>query len=141
MSKFISKDDRDTITKLNAILGTDHRVKPYDLNNPDDFYEMVTMITAEFVDIEKYSNQLSEIEEKLDESLEYYHPDRWFKINSGEDEESDTLDQGLFSLRDTILIFDELVVKLRDRCIPLWRTILLDNPVQAQERIFGERLE
>ena len=75
------KENINTIKTLNQILGTEHRTKPFSLNNTNDMKEMLLLISGKYADLIIYASDLDRITEHLDESIEIYHPVDWFNKN------------------------------------------------------------
>lgn len=90
MGRYYTKEDRETIEKLNSILGMKHRSKPYDFNKMDELADAFMMIIAEYIDYQNYHMTVENVIEAFDESLEYYDPVTWMSLHS-EDIKGDKL--------------------------------------------------
>jgi|SRR5690554_6679814 len=131
--------DRENIKKLNEIMGTNYRTKPYNIKNSDDLIEMTEMITAEYVDIAHYWSVLVNIDENFDKSLEVFNPAAWVNIGLKGTTYNDIIDEAISSLRNTSNLFSDIMDENEKRCIEIWKFIL-KNPVEKVHNYFFKKL-
>lgn len=136
--KFIKKEDRENIDKLNMLMGTNHRSKPYDLKKDEDLIEATAMATAEYVDLEHYFGILSNLSEAFDESMEFFYPDEWINIGLKGTMEDEDLSSAVESLSVTEDLFHILVDRAETKCIKLWKLVLLESSDDVIRHFFGE---
>ena len=132
---FMNSEDRENVEKLNDLLGTNHRTKPYDIKNDDDLIEMTKMITAEYVDMSHYWSELANLEENFDESLEIFNPAGWVNIGLKGSTNDDIIDDAISSLKHTTNLFGNIMDKSEEKCINVWRFIL-KNPIKKVHKCF-----
>lgn len=135
---FIKKEDRENIEKLNEALGTRHRVKPYDFNNSNDIIAATIMATAEYADMSNYWSQLYNIDEAFDESLEYYRPAGWINLGLKGTTEDEDIDDAIASLNETLNSFEAIMKKAEQKCIEMWKIVLLKPKDEVLKYFFGE---
>jgi hypothetical protein len=120
---FNKREDRENIEKLNRLVQTAHRSKPYDLKKAEDIIEATKMATAEFIDITEYWGRLVEVDEAFDESLEYYEPAAWIKIGLKGDTENEEIEAARISLESAISSFRILMDRAEEKCITMWKVV------------------
>ncbi|MFW6030076.1 MAG: hypothetical protein ACOCRO_07455 [Halanaerobiales bacterium] len=136
--KFLSKEDRENIKRINQCLGMKHRLKPYDFNKKEDLIEACSFITAEYIDFAHYWRTLANVNESFDESLEYFYPAAWAKIGLEGSTNDNDLDEAMVCLRDTTEILGKLMDKAEDRCKNIWTYILFNDSEEVIEYFFKE---
>lgn len=134
----ISKDDKMKIDAFNAVLRTNYRNIPYDFTKPTDIIEATIMITAEFIDMSYYCTQLSDISERLDESLEVFYPAKWMAISLGEDLKDNEMEEALENIRCTENSFYKLMERAEKKCSDIWRIVFIDFNREVRRHFFGE---
>lgn len=134
----LSKKDKENIAELNAIMGTRYRETEFDLENSKDLIEAIENTTAEYMDYMHYWGELSGIMENFDQSLEVFHPGKWFNMTKGGTTESTLIDETIASLYDASDNMYELANKAEERCKELWKFMLLGNNKEAQTHFVGD---
>lgn len=134
----LSKKDKENIAELNAILGTRYRENEFDLENSKDLIEAIENITAEYMDYMHYSAELEYILENFDQSLEVFHPEKWFNMTKEKTTEDTLLDETLSSLYDASDNMDELAYQAEEECMELWKFLLLGDNKEAQKYFLGD---
>lgn len=134
----LSKKDRETIAELNAISGTRYRETEFDLENSKDLIEAIENITAEYMDYIHYWGMLSNIMEDFDQSLEVFHPEKWFNMAKGKTTENKIVDQTIASLYDASDNMYELANQAEERCKEIWKFMLLGNNKEVQKHFVGD---
>ena len=134
----LSKKDKENIAELNAIMGTRYRETEFDLENSKDLIEAIENVTAEYMDYIHYWGELSNIMENFDQSLEVFHPEKWFNMAKGGTTESTLIDETISSLYDTSDNMYELANKAEERCKELWKFMLLGNNKEVQIHFVGD---
>lgn len=138
MAKYYSKKERETIERLNNLLGMSHRSKPYDFNNIDDLREAFTMTVAKYIDYLKYSMTILDIEENFDESLEYFDPVTWTSLHDN-NVEGDELAQNVSSyLRKTGNYLNDLSNRSEEKCKELL-VLVLDMTAEIRVTVLGKK--
>ena len=124
MAKYYSKNERETIERLNDLLGMNHRSKPYDFTNIDDLRETFTKTVAEYIDYNKYSMTILDVDEKFDESLEYFDPVTWTSLHDS-NVEGDELAQNVSSyLRKSGNYLRDISKRSEEKCKEILKIIL-----------------
>lgn len=134
----LSKKDTEDIAELNAIMGTRYRETGYDLENTDDLIEALENVTSEYMDYMNYLGKLSEIIENFDQTLEVFHPEKWFKTVKQGSTGSQLIDETIESLAIASDNMYELGDEAEERCKELWKFLLLGNDKKAQEYFVGD---
>jgi hypothetical protein len=130
----LDKETRDAVETLNKNLGTKHRVKPYDLNNPDDLKQALELAVAAYRDYCHYAQVLGGIGEDFDESLENYDVETWLELKPGQ---ADALSEDCArSIETAWKLFDELKDRAREHFAFILKTVLLSEP--ASLKTFGK---
>ena len=128
----LSKKDKECIAELNAIMGTRYRETEFDLENSKDLIEAIENTTAEYMDYIHYWGELSNIMGNFDQSLEVFHPEKWFNMAKGGTTESTLIDETISSLNDASDNMYELADRAEEGCKELWKFMLLGNNKEAQ---------
>lgn len=134
----LSKKEKERIAELNAISGTRYRETEFDLENSKDLIEAVENTTAEYMDYINYWGKLNNIMENFDQSLEVFHPEKWFNMATGGTTESIIIDETISSLYDASDNMYELAIKAEERCKKIWEFMLLGNNKEAQTYFVGD---
>lgn len=134
----LSKKDKESIAELNAIMGTRYRESEYNLENTDDLIEAIENVTAEYMDYMHYWAALNNIMENFDQSLEVFHPEKWFNMTKEGNTGSNLIDETISSLDDASDNMYELADNAEERCRELWKFLLLGKVKEAQEFFVGD---
>lgn len=134
----LSKKDKESIAELNAISGTRYRETEFDLENSKDLIEAIENTTAEYMDYIHYWGELSNIMENFDQSLEVFHPEKWFNMTKERTTNSRVIDETISSLYDASDNMYELANKAEERCKEIWKFMLLGNNKEAQTYFVGD---
>lgn len=134
----LSKKDKESIAELNAISGTRYRETEFDLENSKDLIEAIENTTAEYMDYIHYWGELSNIMENFDQSLEVFHPEKWFNMAKGNTTENKVIDETISSLYDASDNMRELADKAEEKCKEIWKFMLLGNNKEAQTYFVGD---
>lgn len=138
MTKYYSKDERETIERLNGLLGMSHRSKPYDFTNIDDLREAFAMTVAEHIDYLKYSMTILDVEENFDESLEYFDPVTWTSLHDSNVEGDELALNVLFYLREAGNYLSDISDRSEEKCKELLEMILSMSP-EIREAVLGKK--
>ena len=134
----LSKKDKENIAELNALLGTKYRENELDLENSNDLIEAIENSTAEYMDYINYWGELSDIIGNFDQSLEVFHPEKWFNMVKEKTTESKLIDETISSLYDASDNMSELADISEERCKKIWKFMLLGNNKIVQEYFIGD---
>lgn len=128
----LSKKDKESIAELNAIMGTRYRETEFNLENSKDLIEAIENTTAEYMDYMHYWIELNDIMENFDQSLEVFHPEKWFNRAIGKAVERSLIDETISSLYDASNNMYELTNQAEEKTKKIWRFMLLGNNKEAQ---------
>lgn len=134
----LSKKDKENIAELNAIMGTSYRETEFDLENGKDLIEAIENITAEYMDYMHYWGKLSTIMEDFDQSLEVFHPEKWFNMTKERTTNNKLIDETISSLYNVSNNMYELANETERRCKEIWKFMLLGNNQEAQKYFIGD---
>jgi hypothetical protein len=138
---FISKQQKETIELLNNTLGTKYRSKSFDFNNPEDIIEAATYVTAEYCDMNHYWASLEEIAGEFDQSIEVFNPSAWMSMSLRGSTNDKDIDTALKRLTATANAFRKLMDKSEEKCVYMWKVVLINAPVSVREHFFGEDIQ
>lgn len=139
MDLFLKTEDRKLVEALNLAMGTRYRTEPYDLNDPDDFAEALTMVTAEYIDFLYYWGELDDVIEYFDGSIEAFYPAEWQKLALEEGPRKD-IGRAFRSLRAAQSAVYKLVEKAEAQCRNMWLLAFTCAPDEVLEKVCGEAL-
>ena len=134
----LSKKDKENIAELNAIMGTRYRESEYDLENTKDLIEVVENTTAEYMDYMNYWGGINNVMENFDQSLEVFHPEKWFNMTKTGTTENELVDEIVSGLRYVSSKMYNLAGNVEERCKDLWKFLLLGNNKEAQKHFVGD---
>lgn len=100
--------------------------------------QAVLMATAEYADMSTYWSQLYNLNEAFDESLEYYRPAGWLNLGLKGTTEDEDIDDAILSLNETVDYFKILMNKSEQKCIEMWKIVLLQPKDDVIKYFFGE---
>lgn len=141
MMNFISKDQKEKVQLLNAILGTKYRDKPFDFADDADFIEAVKVTTAEYVDLAEYWSTVEQISEQYDESIEVYTPALYTNLALTGETENSEIDEVIESLRSSADALFILKDKAESKCQKIWAMLLTENREKVNTYFFGEEIK
>ncbi len=130
------KRDKENIAELNAIMGTRYRESEYDLENSKDLIEVIENATAEYRDYINYWGRISNIMENFDQSIEVFHPEKWFNMTRTGTTENDLVDKTILSLYETTDNMWELARSAEEKCKELWEFLLMNYNKETQKYFF-----
>ena len=119
-------------------MGTRYRENGYNLENSKDLIEAIKNVTAEYMDYINYSGELSAIMENFDQSIEVFHPEKWFHMTTTGIIEDDLVANTLSGLYETADNMSELADEAEERCRELWEFLLLGDNKEAQTYFLGD---
>jgi len=131
----LSRKDKENIAELNALMGTRYRESEYDLENSKDLIEAIENTTAEFMD---YWGEISTIIENFDQSIEVFHPEKWFNMSKTGKTENGLVDETISNLYDVLDNMYDLANNAEERCKDLWKFLLLGDSKEAQTFFVGD---
>lgn len=134
----LSKKDQDNIAELNAIMGTRYRESEYDLEKSKDLIDAIENATAEYMDYINYWSRLNSVMENFDQSLEVFHPEKWFNMSKTGTTENELVDETVSNLYDVIDNMFELASDAEERCKDLWEFLLLGDNKEVQKYFVGD---
>lgn len=134
----LSKREKNEIAHLNAILQTGYREGGYDLENSEDLIEAVINVTAEFMDYKDQWGRIVEVYEDFDQTLEVFHPEKWFKTMKGEDTGHKLFDEAMASLENAIDNLQKLEDEAKQRCREVWQFLLTGNNEEVKKHFLGD---
>ncbi len=117
-------------------MGMSHRIKPYDLNNPEDMRQLFLLSTAAYMDYTRYWLGLANIEEGMDEGLEYYDTATWLNMTEAPEKTDDLAMEATGALRETTELFNDLRERAEEQCAQVLH-ILLSAPADIQTAVLG----
>lgn len=136
VKEFLNKEERELIRLHNRIFGTDYRTHPYDLKKPEDFAELLTVVTAEFLDMSYLVVEADNLCELFDELVEIYYPDMWEGlhlpgVNTG------AIGRAEKRLRAAVDALDRLARRAERQCRRWWKRALVSAPDEVLRRVAG----
>lgn len=134
----LSKKDQDNIAELNAIMGTRYRESEYDLEKSKDLIDAIENATAEYMDYINYWSRLNSVMENFDQSLEVFHPEKWFNMSKTGTTENELVDETVSNLYDVTDNMFELASDAEERCKDLWEFLLLGDNKEVQKYFVGD---
>lgn len=134
----LSKKDQDNIAELNAIMGTRYRESEYDLEKSKDLIDAIENATAEYMDYINYWSRLNSVMENFDQSLEVFHPEKWFNMSKTGTTENELVDETVSNLYDVTDNMFELASDAEERCKDLWELLLLGDNKEVQKYFVGD---
>ena len=134
----LSKKDQDNIAELNAIMGTTYRESEYDLEKSKDLIDAIENATAEYMDYINYWSRLNSVMENFDQSLEVFHPEKWFNMSKTGTTENELVDETVSNLYDVTDNMFELASDAEERCKDLWEFLLLGDNKEVQKNFVGD---
>lgn len=134
----LSKKDQDNIAELNAIMGTRYRESEYDLEKSKDLIDAIQNATAEYMDYINYWSRLNSVMENFDQSLEVFHPEKWFNMSKTGTTENELVDETVSNLYDVTDNMFELASDAEERCKDLWEFLLLGDNKEVQKYFVGD---
>lgn len=134
----LSKKDKENIAELNAIMGTRYKESEYNLENNKDLIKAIENATAEYMDYINYWARINSVMESFDESLEVFHPEKWFNMTKTGTTESDLIDRTIESLYEADDNMSELAREAEERCKELWEFLLLGDNKEVQTYFLGD---
>lgn len=134
----LSKENRENISELNAIYSTRYREVGYNLENTEDLIEAVQVTTAEYMDYYNYWQLLEYVAENFDESLEVFNPGKWMKNIKDGETGNELIDDTLNSIYDAEDNMGRLMMLAEEKCIEIWKFLLLGDNVKAKEFFLGK---
>lgn len=134
----LSKKDQDNIAELNAIMGTTYRESEYDLEKSKDLIDAIENATAEYMDYINYWSRLNSVMENFDQSLEVFHPEKWFNMSKTGTTENELVDETVSNLYDVTDNMFELASDAEERCKDLWEFLLLGDNKEVQKYFVGD---
>lgn len=141
LMNLLSKKDSEKIAKLNAIMGTHYRETAYDLENTEDLIQATQYITAEYIDYYTYWILLDNVASNFDQSLEVFHPEKWFDSAEEGKTGSELMDNIIISLREAEDSMGELMDITEEKCQEIWRVLLLGKNKEAQKYFIGNKTQ
>ena len=134
----LSKKDKENIAELNAIMGTRYKESEYNLENNKDLIKAIENATAEYMDYINYWARINSVMESFDESLEVFHPEKWFNMTKTGTTQSDLIDRTIESLYEADDNMSELAREAEERCKELWEFLLLGDNKEVQTYFLGD---
>jgi len=130
------KYSEKAIKKINERLGAGHRVKPYDMTDPDDLKQALLTAVAAYRDYNHYREALIGLEENYDESLEYCDTTAWLDMETAPGRVDSLTADGYASLYAAADVFEKLTERARENCVKIIKTVLSETP-ETQNHVFG----
>lgn len=134
----LSNKDKEDIAQLNAIMGTTYRESGYNLENENDLIEATEYITAEYMDYANYWGKIENVIEDFDQSIEVYHPEKWFRSSINGTTGKEIIDQTMSSLYKASDDMNKLFQEAEKGCIEVWKFLLLGDSKKAKEYFVGD---
>ena len=128
MSNLFDSENRRVINTLNAGLGTKHRTKPYNLNNPDDLKHALTMAVGAYRDYHHYKRELLGVAEDFDESLEHYDTITWVNQGSEFDNTDVESEKCVDAVGVAISAFEKIESRAKEHFVRTLAMILSASP-------------
>ena len=76
--------------------------------------------------------------ENFDQSLEVFHPEKWFNMSKTGITENELVDEIVSGLRYVSSRMYNLASNVEERCKDLWKFLLLGNNKEAQKYFVGD---
>lgn len=137
MDRYYTKEDRETIEKLNRILGMKHRSKPYDFNNMDQLADAFKMTIAEYIDYQDYHMTVENVMEAFDESLEYYDPVTWMSLHSDDVKGDKLAAKTSRTLRKTGDCLYDISKRAQEKCKDML-VLILGMSIDYRQAVLGK---
>ena len=137
MPNLFDKNNREIIETMNTHMGTNHRNKPYDLNNPEDLKHALLMAAAAYGDYRQYVNVLFMLIEDFDESLENYDTISWFNLGRATGEVDKLAMDCVKAVHSAADKFEKITVRAREDFVKTLK-IVLSLPVEKQIAVLGK---
>ena len=134
----LTKKEKEEIAQLNAIMGTKYRESGYDLENTKSLIEAIVYITAEYMDHMDYWGKIEDLVENFDQSLEVFHPEKWFRKAKQGLTGNPLIDQVISNLSETSDNMFELATEAEEKCREVWTFLLRGNNEEAKTHFLGD---
>ena len=90
------------------------------------------------MDYINYWGQLSTIIEDFDQSIEVFHPEKWFNMTKTGTTENGLVDKTISGLYEVAKNMNKLADNAEERCRKLWEFLLLGDDKKAQKYFIGD---
>jgi len=140
MRKNIGKSDTDRIKNISQKSGTDLKSKSSDLSNGEDVKTLLKLTVGRYLDYFKYWNDLADIAELFDESLEFYNSEIPENLSNKLTRRDKLTLNTIFSLDKSIESFGELMESAENECKELLgQALKMEKNIKME--IFGSIFE
>ena len=130
------KEKAKLVENLNAVLGTKHRNKPYNLNNAADLKQALLLAVAAYRDYRHYLETLDGLASDFDESLENYDAASWFYLGQAPEKVDRLAADCVVSLNEASATFDRITERAKDN-LAIVLGAALSAPSAAQKSVLG----
>lgn len=113
-----------------------YREKDYDLTNPNDLKQALTLAVAAWRDYCHYNGTLSSLIDNFDESIEHYDTASWFCMGLSPDNADELAAEGMSALNTACIAFDKLSQRAEDNFVALLKKTLAAPPA-TQQAVLG----
>ena len=131
------KEDAANTRRLNEVLGTDHRSKPYDMNKAEDLQHALTMTVAAYRDYTHYSLTLDGLADDFDESVEHFATASWINMTLNPDKVDKQIVKCVTSLNKASGCFRDLADRAKENFVFFLRAVLATPPA-TQKAVLGQ---
>lgn len=108
------------------------------MENGEDLKEAVINVTAEFMDYMDQWARVVAVYEDFDETLEAFHPEKWFRTMKGESTENKLFDETIESMEKAIDNLQELANEAEERCREVWSCLLTGSNEEVKNHFLGD---
>lgn len=140
MDNNFSPGDKEKIEKFNRISGLCHRSTAYDLTNTKDLKEMLKMKVCALMEYTDFENILDDLQERFDESIEYFDTRTWLSYTMNIEKPDDLLLKCNDSIGKANDDLSKLVVRTSEELKNiLW--LVLGSNAKIQKAVLGFDVE
>ena len=136
MSNLFDKENQRIIKTMNTYMGTEHRETPYEMNNPNDLKQLLTLAVAAYRDYRNYWLVLARLQEDFDESLENYDTISWFNLYGNIEKVDGIALECVSALNTALNKFDEITDKAKENFIKILN-LVMSAPPETQKVVLG----
>jgi hypothetical protein len=128
------------IEKINAVLGTKHRNKPYDMTDASDMKHALQYAAAAYRDYWYYTITLSQLAENFDESLEHYDTASWYYMGRSPEKTDMLSAECAEAINVASTSFEEITERAKYNFMMILK-IVLTSPPDMQNAVLGRTYE
>lgn len=134
----LTKKEKEEIAELNLRLGTSYRETGYNLEKNEDLIEAIVYTTAEYMDHINRWGEIAEWIENFDQSLEVFHPEKWFRTTKQGSTGNPLMDQIILAMMGTSKDMSKLASEAEEKCRELWKFLLRGDNEKVKSHFLGD---